>query len=220
MAHTEGQLPARGVKAWTSPARTKRALDVALGGVGLLAVAPVVAAAAFAVAIDDGTPVLFRQERVGQHNKPFTLLKVRTMRDGKATRVGAWLRNSGLDELPQLVNVLRGDMSLVGPRPLTSYDVHRLGWDHPRFGLRFRTAPGLTGLVQVLGAVSATDSAALERAYVCRRGVDTDLAILGATAVMLAAGRDRVQRVLRRALRSHVEAWTSDLGEERSDEAS
>lgn len=193
---------------------------MALGGAGLLAVAPVVAAAAFAVAMDDGTPVIFRQERVGRHSKPFTLLKVRTMRDGRATRVGGWLRNSGLDELPQLLNVLRGDMSLVGPRPLTTYDVRRLGWDHPRFGLRFRTVPGLTGPVQVLGAVSATDSAALERAYVSRGGVDTDLAILGATAVMLAAGRDRVQRLLRRALQSKVESWTSDLGDERSQEAS
>jgi lipopolysaccharide/colanic/teichoic acid biosynthesis glycosyltransferase len=219
MEHSDGERPAR-AKAWASPALTKRALDVALGSVGLLTVAPVVAAAAVAVAIDDGTPVLFRQERVGRHNKPFTLLKVRTMRDGRATRVGGWLRSSGLDELPQLLNVLRGDMSLVGPRPLTSHDVHRLGWDRPRFGLRFRMPPGLTGPVQVLGAVSATDSAALERAYVCRGGVDTDLAILGATAVMLAAGRDRVQRLLRRALRSQVEAWTSDLGDEHSQEAS
>lgn len=193
-----------------APARAKRALDLTLGGLGLLATAPVIAAAAFAVALDDGAPVLFRQERVGRNGQTFTLLKVRTMRDGKATRVGGWLRNSGLDELPQLVNVLRGDMSLVGPRPLTSQDVHRLGWDDPRFRTRFEAAPGLTGPVQVLGAVSATDSAALERAYVRRGRVDTDLAILGATAVMLAAGRERVQRLLRKALRDHVETWTRD----------
>ena len=191
---------------------TKRVLDLALGGLGLLATAPVAAMAAFAVALDDGAPVLFRQERLGLHRAPFTVFKLRTMRDGRTTRVGAWLRSWGLDELPQLVNVLRGDMSLVGPRPLTSSDVRRLGWDQPRFALRFQVAPGLTGPVQVLGAVSAASSAALERAYVGRGGVDTDLVILGATAVMLVAGREGVQRLLRCALRSHVEAWTSDDG--------
>jgi lipopolysaccharide/colanic/teichoic acid biosynthesis glycosyltransferase len=189
---------------------TKRVLDLALGGVGLLATAPVALVAAVAVALDDGAPVLFRQERVGLHREPFTVIKLRTMRDGRTTRVGGWLRSWGLDELPQLLNVLRGDMSLVGPRPLTPSDVRRLGWDHPRFGPRFEVAPGLTGPVQVLGAVSAKSSAAIERAYVGRGGVETDLAILGATALMFVAGRDGVQRLLRRALGSRLEAWTAD----------
>ncbi|MEZ4446959.1 MAG: sugar transferase [Polyangiaceae bacterium] len=189
---------------------TKRVLDVALSGAGLLAAAPVVAAAACAVALDDGAPILFQQERLGRRGEPFTVLKLRTMRDGKATRVGEWLRNSGLDELPQLLNVLRGDMSLVGPRPLTAAHVQRLGWDQPGFGSRFEVPPGLTGPVQVLGAVSAADSAALERAYVRRGGVGTDLAILGATAIMLVAGREPVRHLLRRTLRLDLEAWNGD----------
>lgn len=186
---------------------TKRALDVALSGAGLLAAAPVVAAAAAAVRLDDGGPILFEQERVGQKGEPFTVIKLRTMREGRATRVGDWLRSSGLDELPQLLNVLRGDMSLVGPRPLTASHVRRLGWDKPQYESRFEVAPGLTGPVQVLGAVSAADSAAIERAYVKRGGVATDLAILGATAAMLVAGREPVRRLLRRALHLKVEAW-------------
>ncbi len=197
----------------------KRALDVVLGSAGLLASAPVVAVAAFAIALDDGAPVLFRQARVGRHGEPFTVFKLRTMRDGKATRVGRWLRSLGVDELPQLLNVLRGDMSLVGPRPLTSSEVRRLGWDHPRFAFRFQVAPGLTGPIQVLGAVSAADSEALERAYLRLGGIDTDLAILGASAVILVAGRDRVHDLLRRALRSHIEAWTSGDIDERSEAA-
>ncbi len=192
----------------------KRVLDVALSGAGLLLAAPVVGVAACAVAMDDGAPILFKQERVGLHGEPFTVLKLRTMRAGRTTRVGDWLRNSGLDELPQLLNVLRGDMSLVGPRPLTSPHIRRLGWDQPRFGSRFGVVPGLTGPVQVLGAVSAADSAALERAYVRRGDVQTDLAILGATAVMFVAGRERVRRLLRQALRLQVETWTSDYGDE------
>lgn len=180
---------------------------MALSGAGLLAAAPVVAAAAAAVRLDDGGPILFEQERVGQNGEPFTVIKLRTMREGRATRVGDWLRSSGLDELPQLLNVLRGDMSLVGPRPLTASHVRRLGWDTPRYESRFEVAPGLTGPVQVLGAVSAADSAAIERAYVQRGGVATDLAILGATAAMLVAGREPVRRLLRRALHLKVEAW-------------
>ncbi len=189
---------------------TKRALDVALGSAGLLASAPVVAAAACAVKLDDGGPVLFKQERVGLRGRPFTLIKLRTMRQGRPTRVGGWLRDSGLDELPQLFNVVRGDMSLVGPRPLTSSHVRRLGWDKPRFGPRFRVVPGLTGPVQVLGAVSADDSAAIERAYVRGADVRTDLAILGATSLMLVAGRERVRKALRSVLRLRVETWARE----------
>lgn len=188
----------------------KRALDVALGSAGLVVATPVAVVAGLAVALDDGAPVLFRQERVGLHGKPFTLIKLRTMRDGRATRVGHWLRRSGLDELPQLLNVLRGDMSLVGPRPLTMSEVRRLGWDDPRFEWRFRVAQGLTGPVQVLGAVSAKSSAAIERAYVRRGRFETDLAILGVTVLMLVAGRDRVRTVLRNGLKAHVEGWMSD----------
>lgn len=186
---------------------TKRALDVVLSGMGLVASAPVLAAAAASVALDDGAPVLFRQERVGLNRKPFTVLKLRTMREGQTTRVGAWLRTSGLDELPQLLNVLRGEMSLVGPRPLTSEHIERLGWDKGEYGVRFEVPPGLTGPVQVCGAVSAPDSAGLERAYVRRRGVRTDIAILSATGLMLVAGRDRVHRLLRRGLRAKLEKW-------------
>ncbi|MFK8003777.1 MAG: sugar transferase, partial [Polyangiales bacterium] len=185
----------------------KRALDVVLSGVGLVASAPVLAAAATAVAFEDGAPVLFRQERLGLNRKPFMVLKLRTMRDGQPTQVGAWLRTSGLDELPQLLNVWRGEMSLVGPRPLTSEHIHRLGWDKRAYGVRFEVSPGLTGPVQVFGAVSAPDSAGLERAYVRRRGVRTDLAILGATGLMLVAGRDRVHRLLRRGLGAKLEKW-------------
>jgi lipopolysaccharide/colanic/teichoic acid biosynthesis glycosyltransferase len=202
-----------------SPRSLKRALDIALGSAGLLAATPVAVVAGLAVALDDGAPVLFRQERVGLHGKPFTLIKLRTMRDGRATRVGRWLRRSGFDELPQLLNVLRGDMSLVGPRPLTMSEVRRLGWDDPRFEWRFRVAQGLTGPVQVLGAVSAASSAAIERAYVRRGRIETDLAILGVTVIMLVAGRDRVRRVLRTGMKARVESWMSDHEREGSGQA-
>ena len=96
---------------------------------------------AAAILLDDGRPVLFRQERLGHRRRPFHILKFRSMRDGRVTRVGRVLRATGLDELPQFVNILRGDMSAVGPRPLTADDVARLGWSGPRSTSAGRAGP-------------------------------------------------------------------------------
>ena len=85
------------------------------------------------------------------------------MRDGKVTRVGRWLRQTGLDELPQLVNIYRGEMSVVGPRPLTPEDVERLGWNASHFDWRFGSKPGITGLSQLLSGRGVAASRRLKR---------------------------------------------------------
>src|SRR4051812_45218781 len=120
----------------TSTRAPKRLFDLvgALGG--LIAFSPVMALIAAAIVLEDGWPVLFRQERLGRRRRPFTILKFRSMKDGRITRVGRVLRATGLDELPQFINILRGDMSAVGPRPLTESDVARLGWTTPRHDFR------------------------------------------------------------------------------------
>jgi lipopolysaccharide/colanic/teichoic acid biosynthesis glycosyltransferase len=109
---------------------SKRILDATAAAVGLVVLAPVLAATALAVRVDIGSPVLFRQVRPGLHGRPFRMLKFRTMRDAadasgqplpdseRLTRLGRFLRSTSFDELPELWNVLRGEMSLVGPRPL------------------------------------------------------------------------------------------------------
>ena len=99
--------------------RAQRMFDLVGALAGLAVFAPAMAVIAVAVLIDDGRPVLFRQERVGYQRRPFHILKFRSMRAGRVTRVGRLLRATGLDELPQFVNILRGHMSAVGPRPLT-----------------------------------------------------------------------------------------------------
>src|SRR6187455_2049147 len=108
--------------------RGKRGFDVIGATGGLLFFAPVCLLIAIAIVLEDGRPVLFRQERLGERRRRFTILKFRSMRNGRVTRVGRFLRGTGLDELPQFVNVLRGEMSAVGPRPLIEADVLRLGW--------------------------------------------------------------------------------------------
>src|SRR5690606_33802503 len=103
-------------------------LDVTVAVAAFLLLAPLMLLIALAIRFDDGGPVLFIQRRVGEGKRPFRIFKFRTMRDERVTCVGRWLRQTGLDELPQLFNMLRGDMSLIGPRPLTGADVRRLGW--------------------------------------------------------------------------------------------
>ena len=117
-----------------------------------------------------GPPVLFRQTRLGRGRRPFTILKFRSMANGKVTPVGRVLRATGLDELPQsyelpqFINILRGEMSAVGPRPLTQADVERLGWTGPEYDFRWLARPGLTGLAQIAGSDSPQASLELDRA--------------------------------------------------------
>ena len=130
----------------------QRVFDVLGASAGAVVFTPVMAAIAAAILLDDGGPVLFRQKRIGCRRQPFDVLKFRSMRDGEVTRVGRVLRATGLDELPQFVNIVRGDMSAVGPRPLTAADITRLGWDDPSCDFRWSCRPGLTGLAQLMGA--------------------------------------------------------------------
>jgi lipopolysaccharide/colanic/teichoic acid biosynthesis glycosyltransferase len=137
----------------------QRAVDVVVAGVGLVVLAPVIAGVAVVVAAGLGRPVLFRQARPGLHGRPFTLIKFRTMRDidesrglvsdgDRLTGLGRALRATSLDELPTMWNVLRGDMSLVGPRPLL---MQYLDLYSPEQARRQLVRPGVTGLSQVSG---------------------------------------------------------------------
>jgi len=182
----------------------KRSMDVA-GAAALLGVGwPVLLALAVLIRRDSPGPALFRQQRAGRNMQPFALYKFRTMRtdaeafgvspkgpdDPRLTRLGRWLRETSIDELPQLWNILRGDMSLVGPRPLYMSQARQFT---PRQRRRLEVRPGITGLAQVTGRGELPHEEKLEIdvQYVERAGVWLDLKILWRTAAR-AFGRKSV----------------------------
>ena len=179
-----------------------RALDVAGSAFGLAVSSPFLAAAALAIKLDDGGPVLYRQRRVGHDGEEFDLLKLRTMvvgaekqgagwavnrGDPRITRAGRLLRRLSLDELPQFWNVLRGDMSLIGPRPTLSYQVEQYT---PRQRRRLEVKPGLTVWAQIHGraALPWDERIELDVWYVENRSAWLDLKILVRTPLALFRG--------------------------------
>ena len=144
----------------------KRALDVLGAGVGLILSSPLLLVIAVLVRTTSKGPVIFTQERIGRHNKPFHMYKFRSMQlqseadekkgwttkdDPRVTKVGKFIRRTSLDELPQLFNILRGDMSLVGPRPERTQYVEKFKEEIPRYMIKHQVRPGLTGWAQVNG---------------------------------------------------------------------
>ena len=171
--------------------RPKRLLDVLVASLALVVLSPVLLAVALVVAVGLGRPVLFRQTRPGLHGRLFELRKFRTMKpigldrvsDGdRLTGLGRWLRATSLDELPTLWNVLRGDMSLVGPRPLL---VSYLDRYTPEQARRHEVRPGVTGLAQVRGrnSLSWEEKFGYDVRYVDTRRLGLDLRILAETVV-------------------------------------
>ena len=179
-----------------------RAADVALAGSALVLASPLLALAAVAVKLEDGGPVLYRQTRVGRDGADFELLKLRTMvvgaekmgaglsvnrGDSRITRAGRVLRRLSADELPQLWNVVRGDMSVIGPRPTLRYQVER--YDE-RQRHRLDVKPGITGWAQIHGRATLpwAERIELDLWYVRHRDWKTDLLILLRTPLALVGG--------------------------------
>jgi lipopolysaccharide/colanic/teichoic acid biosynthesis glycosyltransferase len=182
-----------------------RACDVAAATLGLVLASPLIAAAAVAIKLEDGGPVLFRQTRVGREGVDFELLKLRTMMvgaertgagyavdagDRRITRVGRILRKTSVDELPQLWNVVRGDMSLIGPRPTLRYQVERYTERQRR---RLAVRPGLTGWAQIHGRATLpwAERIELDVWYVENRSPRVDVEILLRTPLALLGGTYR-----------------------------
>lgn len=178
----------------------KRGFDILMSAGLLILLAPVMALLAIGVMVQMGRPVLFRQERPGLHGRPFTMIKFRTMRDAvgekgvplsnaeRLTGFGRFLRASSLDELPELFNVLKGDMSLVGPRPLL---MEYLPLYSPEQARRHEVRPGITGWAQVNGrnALSWEQKFKYDIDYVDSRSLALDVKILIRTLIVIVTAR-------------------------------
>ena len=180
----------------------KRVVDVITALVGLVISSPVMLGAAIAVGCTSRGPIIFKQERIGLHNKPFKMYKFRTMEvqkpsreaqgwttkdDPRVTKVGRFLRRTSIDELPQLFNILRGDMSVVGPRPERPQFVEKFKEEIPRYMIKHQVRPGLTGWAQVNGrnAISWEQRFAYDVEYVKKISFKMDLKILFQTVAVV-----------------------------------
>lgn len=181
--------------------RGKRLLDLVGAITGCVVFAPVLVIIGVSIWSEDRGSPFFLQPRVGEGRTPFRILKFRTMRAGVVTRVGRWLRRTGLDELPQFINVVRGEMSIVGPRPLTQEDVARLQWCAPGYDWRFASKPGITGVAQIAGRQGARHSRRLDRVYLARQSAALDLQIIALSFAINIAGKAAIRDWLRQPTR-------------------
>ncbi len=182
----------------------RRAVDIVASSLALLLAAPVLAVAALAVRLESRGPIIYRQARAGLNGHEFEVLKLRTMVDGaehigaglainandaRITRVGAFLRRTSIDELPNLLNVLRGEMSLIGPRPTLPVQVAQYT---PRQRGRLAIKPGITGWAQVNGRATLpwAERIELDLYYIEHRSLALDLQILKRTMAMVLGGSD------------------------------
>ena len=183
----------------------KRMMDIAGALIGLLLGAPFLFIAVIVIKLESPGPVLFQQERVGKNNVKFTVYKLRTMRknaeeetgpvwanknDSRVTRTGRFIRKIRLDEIPQFVNVLFGQMSLIGPRPERECFIKEFCKVDPRFAWRVVVKPGITGLAQINGGYELTpgEKLAHDLEYIRRLSINNDIKILLWTVAVVAKG--------------------------------
>ena len=174
----------------------KRTVDVSLAMMGIVLFSPGFLLLAWLVFCEDRGPIFFRQKRLGKNRQYFTVIKFRTMRNGRITRIGRYLRLIGLDEIPQLANVLAGQMSVVGPRPLMEEDVNRLGWNSRTYDTRWSISPGVTGLAQIYAGKGKKLSWFFDQYYVVHRSLLLDVKIIFISFCMNLIGKYRIRRWL------------------------
>lgn len=176
--------------------RRKRLFDLCGCFISLWIFTPIALIISICIFLEERKTLFFTQERIGFNGRQFQIYKFRTMTDGKVTFVGHWLRRTGLDELPQYLNVIKGDLSIVGPRPLTSYDIERLKWTENKF--RWQMTPGITGLAQIKSGISASESLRADGEYYHKANFLLDCKIIVISFLMNVFGKRRIQNLFSR----------------------
>ena len=174
----------------------KRITDIIFSFAGLILLLPVLVFVTLFIILLERKSPFFIQPRLGKHKKVFQIYKFRTMLDGEITSIGKVLRKSGIDELPQLINILRGDMSLVGPRPLLESDVERLKWTGDYYEKRWNVRPGITGLAQLGSQCHKKFTWVHDRYYVEHASLCLDFKILALSAGIPFLGKARVKKLI------------------------
>ncbi|ADL13624.1 exopolysaccharide biosynthesis polyprenyl glycosylphosphotransferase [Acetohalobium arabaticum] len=184
---------------------TKRLLDIVASIIGIILSFPIIIITAIAIKLESPGPIIFKQDRLGLNGEEFTIYKFRSMvenaesktgpvwakkNDSRVTKVGRFIRKTRIDELPQFVNILRGDMSLVGPRPERAVFVQKFSEDYPNFIDRLKVKPGVTGLAQVTGGyeLSPHQKSRLDLLYIEKQGLLLDIMILLKTVLVVIFG--------------------------------
>ena len=186
----------------------KRSMDIFFSAIGLIVASPIMLAAAITIKLEDGGPVIYQQPRVTYAGRVFNVYKFRSMRvqdgaihqsvtkdDDRITKVGHILRKFRIDELPQLVNILKSDMSLVGPRPEMVENVRKYTADYPEFSYRNRAKAGLTGMAQIYGKynTSPADKLALDLSYIENYSILLDIKLILRTLTVLLSSDDSTE---------------------------
>jgi len=189
----------------------KRILETVFASLMLVALSPLLIIIAILIRREDDGPALFLQQRVGRNKIPFTIYKFRTFHQGEITKIGVKLRKKGLDEVPQLINIVLGNMSFIGPRPLCEDDITRLGWHQPYYQKRWHINPGVTGLAQIYAGVNKKISWFYEQMYLNNPGLKMELKILALTVAMCFIDKYQIRAQLRRQIPRTVLSETLNL---------
>ena len=174
----------------------KRALDIVFSLIALVMFAVPGVIIALLLIIRERHPVLFWQERVGRRGRRFHIIKFQTMVNGVTTPAGKILRRCGIDEWPQFINVLKGEMSIVGPRALTCDDIQRLGWDDEYHSTRWSVKPGITGFAQIYGGQHKKASWFWDKCYLKNNNCLADVAVILVSFLINIFGKRRMRRII------------------------